>query len=387
MKWGRKNAVWLLLGLIASFLLLYKLNSLTVGLSKSEYLAMTRGLGWHGIFNSILYLPLTVIRSALALLIGTNHLFIDRLPNAIYGLLTIGLFAFVIRSWHDRRTTILTTLLFMCSPLVLHVSRIVGFDVLQLLVLPAIFSGNILLRQYPDSKLAFYLVVIVWAIICLIPGGIWLVLLNCWLKREDIIDSVKDLNTFKDKLSGFFVILLFILPTILVLLGRTNILSWIGLPSEYDSLISSLKHLALTPYYLFLRPEQQPEIWLERAPLLNIFNLVMFFIGLAYYIKHWSAGRTKQITAFFVLCVLLIGLDGLVSFAMILPLLYMIIAMGLNTISKQWFRTFPVNPLARSVGNILIISAVVLSCIYGIRSYFVAWPYNSTTKATFTIKV
>ena len=387
MKWGRKNGIWLLIAVLAGFLLFFKLNTLTAGLSHNEYDLMTRGLGAHGLINDVLYFPIRLLRTLVVLLAGTDHVFIDRTVNVIFGLIGIVLFAYIVRSWHDLRTTILTTLLFVCSPLLLHVSRLVGNDVMQLLVIPLILTGNVLLRKFPESKVIFYLVVISWAFIITIPGGIWFVLLNIWLKRDDVVESIKDLTNIADRTILLLVLLVMLSPLAWFIFGKSSVIAWLGLPTNFDNLSESIKTFALTPYYIFVQPVKAPEIWLERAPLLSVFNLTMFLFGTYYYLKRWSAGRSRQLTAFLLLAVFLIAVDGNVGLAILLPLLYIIIAAGIAYISKIWFKTFPINPLARTTGNILIIAAVAISCIYGLRSYFIAWPHNPNTKAIFKIKV
>ena len=80
---------------------------------------------------------------------------------------------------------------------------------------------------------------------------------------------------------------------------------------------------------------------------------------------------------------ILIGLGGPVGLSMLVPVLFLLAAAGLHSLLQSWLRVFPTNPIARNLGVSLVILAVAVSCTYNLRSYFVAWPHNATTQATF----
>jgi hypothetical protein len=49
----------------------------------------------------------------------------------------------------------------------------------------------------------------------------------------------------------------------------------------------------------------------------------------------------------------------------------------------SWLKTFPNNPFARYFGIGIVSLAVIISCGYNYRSYFIAWPNTTQTKQTF----
>ena len=82
----------------------------------------------------------------------------------------------------------------------------------------------------------------------------------------------------------------------------------------------------------------------------------------------------------------LVGLGGVVSLSAPIAILYLISATGITFLLKEWLSMFPINPIARILGIGLVTVAVLISAVYGIRSYFIAWPHNTVTKTTFIYK-
>src|SRR5258708_30036353 len=71
------------------WLLLYHLGSLVGGLSRSEVAAVAVPVGWHGIYRQPLNLPLNLVRSVVFFLFPDHGQLLSRLPNAIFGGLTV----------------------------------------------------------------------------------------------------------------------------------------------------------------------------------------------------------------------------------------------------------------------------------------------------------
>lgn len=92
--WLKRNRRGVLLVLLAITLLGalmgYKLSSLTYGrLSQTEMQTAETVVGWHGIYNDPLYLPIKVVRSVIFWLAPDHGAILTRLPNIIFGLMSI----------------------------------------------------------------------------------------------------------------------------------------------------------------------------------------------------------------------------------------------------------------------------------------------------------
>jgi uncharacterized membrane protein YoaK (UPF0700 family) len=77
-------------------------------------------------------------------------------------------------------------------------------------------------------------------------------------------------------------------------------------------------------------------------------------------------------------------LGGSLSLALLLPIIYFVAANGIAAMLVSWFTVFPRNPVARSIGLILITAAVLITCVFHVKRYFVAWPNASETTQAFS---
>lgn len=373
----------LALALLVGWLVLHRLASLTGGLSSSEMRASTEAVGWHGIYNNPFYLPLKLVRSVIFLSFPDHGQLLTRLPNVIFGVLGIITFGWLVRLWHGVRTAILATVLFACSAWVLHVSRLASFDVLYLWAIPTLLLPPLLQKKYPNHPFFWYASLISWGLLLYVPGLVWLIIVNLWLQRKLIASGWKQFKLQWQR-GLYFLVGLIWLPLLIINLMRPgNLLTWLGWPKHIGTLTEVLRRIAEVPAHLFFRGPVSPELWLARAPILDIFALVVCALGIYFYVRHWRAIRSRLLGSLLLVGIILVGLGGPVSLSLLIPLLYLAVATGLAYLLHEWFVVFPNNPLARGLGLGLIIAVVGLSCLYNTRAYFVAWPHTAATRSTF----
>jgi hypothetical protein len=178
------------------------------------------------------------------------------------------------------------------------------------------------------------------------------------------------------------------LPLLITSLLRPHqLILWLGAPQHFAAPLTLLKQLAGVFVHLFVRGPQYPDIWLGRVPIMDIFVLVMCVVGIYFYAIHHAAFRSRLLLSYFTVGVLLVALHGPVSINLLVPLLYIVAATGIAYLLREWLIVFPLNPFARGLGIALISLAVLMSCVYNLRAYYVAWPHNSVTKATFRYEI
>ena len=374
---------WLFLALVGlAWLMLYRLGTLPGGLSAGEMHAAVQPVGWHGIYHQPLNLPLLMIRSVVFWPAPNHGALLTRLPNVFWGGLAVTSFAWLMWLWHGARTTVLATILFASGAWTLHASRLASFDVLYLWAMPTLLLIQALGQQF-KRPVVWYGSLIAWGLMLYIPGMVWLVALSIWLQRQSISQAWQKLNLWWQRsLSVLFSIIW--LPLLLIDLSRPSQLAqWVGLPSHLASPLKLLKQLVGVFVHLLVRGPQYPDIWLTQLPILDVFCLVMFIFGGIFYVLHWQAKRSRQLGLFSAVGVVLIALNGSVGLSLLVPVLYMVAATGITYLLHEWLGIFPRNPLARSVGIGLVALAVAVSCLYNYRAYFVAWPHNTVTSATF----
>jgi hypothetical protein len=366
------------------WLLLYRLGSLTGGLSANEVRITAAPLGWHGVYRQPFYLPLKLVQSAVFVVFAHHGQTLTRLPNVVFGALAIGSFAWLVRLWHSPRIALLTGLLFATGVWTLHVSRLASYDILYLWATPSILLVNSLLQRNERRRLLWFAGVCLWGLMLYIPGMVWFVLLSVYSQRQSLQRAWHYLANWYQRALLVLAALIW-LPLLLINLMRVgNLTLWLGLPAHWGTLPGVAKHLIAVPVHLFIRGPQYPTLWLGRTPLLDIFTLVCCVLGVYFYARHWQAGRSKTLGVWAVAGFILVGIGGPVSLSLLVPLLYLAAAAGIAYLLHDWMHTFPINPVARGTGLGLISLAVALSCIYNLRAYFVAWPHNQPTKAVFS---
>jgi hypothetical protein len=380
---GRRIAWALVAAVGLGVLLLYKLGSLTPGLSPGEVAAAIMPVGWHGIYHQPLYLPLKLLRSVDFALFQDHGKFLTRLPNVFLGGLTIISFVWLIRLWHGLRIALFAGALFAASAWVLHVSRLASFDVLYLWALPTLLLVDVLLQKYSERAYVWYPSILIWGVMLYIPGMVWLLILNFFLQREYVARGWQHFGRWWQRtlyvLGGIVW-----LPLLVRAVVKTHSLgNWLGLPAHIATPFNLAKQFIAVPVHLFIRGPQYPQLWLGRAPLLDIFSLVACLIGIYFYATHWRAARSRLLGLLAIAGIILVSLGGPVSLSLLVPLLYIALAAGLTYLLREWLAVFPHNPLARGLGIGLLVLVVGLSCMYNLRAYFVAWPHNHTTQATF----
>lgn len=388
--WETNRRLLTVIGAVALMLaglLLYRLGSLNKGgLSYVEFQASATAYGWHGLFNSPLYLPLKLLRSIIYTLgVSHSHL-VTRLPNAILGGLTIGIFAWLIRIWHGNRTAILSTLIFATSAWVLHVSRLASYDVLYLMLLPALLLSVAAMQRHATKPLVFYGSILIWGSLLYIPGAIWLVALTIYWERKAIKQGWEHFKSLKQR--ALYVISgLIWLPLLVIDLSRPDVLkSWLGLSEKFSGPLTMLKNLWDVIFSLLVHGPANSSVWLYNAPIFDVFTLIMIGLGVYFYAKHWRVGRTRLLLSYFVIGAVLASLGGPVTLSVIIPLLYICVATGVAYLIHEWLQIFPINPFARTIGIGLVVLAISLSSVYNLRAYFIAWPHNTRTQTTFHYK-
>lgn len=365
------------------WLMLYRLGSLVGGLSSGEHAAAVMPVGWHGLYHNALYLPLKAVRSVDFYLFPGHGLTLTRLPNTLFGMLSIVSFSWLIWLWHGRRTALIAGLLFATSAWVLHVSRLASFDVLYLWALPTLLLMNVALQRRPDKASVVYGNILLWGLLLYIPGMVWLVVMNAYFQRKSVLKGWRQFSSWRQKLLCLLAGAIW-LPLLINNLRQPAALRlWLGLPGHLAAPLTLLKNFIGVFVHLFVRGPQYPVLWLGKAPILDIFTLAMCLTGLYFYAKHWRASRSRLLGGLFLAGAVLVALAGAVSLSLLVPLLYIVAATGITYLIQEWLQVFPLNPLARGLGLGLIALAVILACTYNLRAYFIAWPHNQVTRTVF----
>ena len=180
---------------------------------------------------------------------------------------------------------------------------------------------------------------------------------------------------------------LFLAPLLLAFTRHPSLVqTWAGLPAHFTAPGHIVRQLVHSVSFLAYRGPIDPQRWLDRLPILDIFALVMLVLGVFFYARHAWAPRTRQLVGLGLVSAAFFAIGGPVSLSLVVPLAYLIVTAGIGFLLHEWLHVFPKNVLARSVGYTILGLVVGAACIYNLRSYFVAWPHSPSTMAAYRIR-
>jgi hypothetical protein len=271
------------------------------------------------------------------------------------------------------------TLAFGASAWFLHAARLGTPDVLQFGLIILLACG-VWMKQSTKPLPAILLFVLAAAFLY-VPGMVWFITAGAiWQSKTVIRACAKRAYV---GIAGGAAVLVLLAPLVYSIAKRPGVAKGlIGFtPSSWwPSAGSVARNLLDVPSQLVWRGPNWPEHWLGRLPILDIFCLAMAFLGVYVYAKHVKLARAQLLAAIFAIGTVLVALQGFVTVSIVVPFAFILIAAGIGLLVDRWYTVFPRNPIAQTVGIGLLSVAVLASCLYGVRSYFVAWPQAPATK-------
>lgn len=366
-----------------SALLYYRLGTLLPGFAPSEAAAFQDGASMQVILNQPLNAPFTLLVYGLTFL-SEHSLLLTRLSAVAFGLITLAAFCWLVNRWFGMRTAVLGTVLFGTSALFLHTARFGGPEVLLFGILTLVACG-VWLKQ-TSNPLALLLCFLVAGALLFVPGMVWFVLAGVlWQLRT--IDRIFQRHLWMASLGGL--ITFGALAAIGWTIYKTPSLwkTYVGLPSEgWPTFSGVLNNLLDVPLALFVRlREAMPANWLGHLPILDALGIAMLLLGVFVCVKHFRLHRVGLLGVIFLLSIPLIALGGNVSIVVLLPFVYLLVAIGIDHLLVRWFAIFPRNPIAKGLGVALVSLAVIAACSYQLRHYFVAWPQSPQSKQIYVV--
>jgi hypothetical protein len=183
--------------------------------------------------------------------------------------------------------------------------------------------------------------------------------------------------------------LVLVLPMLLALIRTPSLyLDILAIRLHVDSPISLLLNFSDIIRTIFFTSIKPSALNLGNLPLLDIFGLFMFMIGVYYFERRLSLKRSKMLFGGLFMGILICSLSPLdmANIALLAPLVYVFIAAGVHETITRWLNVFPRNPLARSTGIIAIAVAVGFTSSYHLTKVFVARPGNPEIRSMYEQK-
>ncbi len=369
---------WLIAGLFFAALYLYKIGSFVPGHSRFETLDFLEINGLGPLFDSAAYLPMRGLELVMVQIDHPNATLLRLVSVLVVGGATISMYL-VLSAWHTRRIALLMSILFMTNTYVLQAGRFASHESLLFLLAPLLLLFGIWLKAKRTVNRAPLILLGVSGLLY-IPGFIWLMLgfLAAFHVR---LKLAWKFVTQKIRITAAGGALLVLSPMIVSLINN---------PAQLPTLLgfdrltnfgirSCLEALTQIPDDLFVYGPSDASIWLLRTPILDIGSAVLLVLGIYSYSRGKHTLRRRLLIALFCVGVVLVTLSTYISVAVLLPIIYIVMASGLTYLLQSWFTVFPRNPLARAIGVVVLCGLIGVIAAYHINRYFVAWPHAPQT--------
>jgi hypothetical protein len=378
-----RAGIFAVAGLIVSAAVLsFRLGSSPAHLATDERAGQSAA-SLHAIFNNPLNAPFKIIEWLGLQTFGYGATG-TRLASVVFALIAVSLFFIATLRWHGWRTAWLTTILFASSGWLLHTGRIGVPNILWFLLPLVLISFSLWLEKTKRHALALFGAALIFGLALFVPAAIWFLLVCAVLGWPAIREHFSWLSK-QEQITVGVILLVFVGVLTFSLFRSPDLLRpWLGLPHTLPSVKVALKTWVESfTLYPFIRGPQNAEIWLGRTPIFDAFTSALTLIGAWFYARHLTNHRAQILLAFIALGTILTALNGAAGMNFLVPIAYLLAATGLTFTLHKWLRVFPRNPIARLAGVALIGLAITFAASYHLTEYFVAWPHNPNTTATF----
>lgn len=370
--------------LIGYFLYFSRLGTLLPGYSAPELRTLSGSSDWHAIVHNPINAPHKIL--SLILILATHHsLLATRIVSAGFGIVFVLLFYVIVRAWCSYRVTYLATIMFATSGGLLHFARFGTGDILQMSVLALVALGLWYRKERRHRAIIGYLLVLLFVALWYVPGMIWFEILGLLPLGATIRGQLRRSRNIQ--VAGLGVMLLAAVTPLAIACAHNPglLLQALGLPTSLGALPDIGSNLYRLVADIVVYGTGNPLLWVGHAPLLSAVEVVAAAIG-AYWAYRSASIRSTFLFGSLAIGLALASLGGAVTFACLVPILYLLVALGLDRFMDTWLAVFPRNPFARYTGVGVLVVLVAFSVLYQARSYYVAWPHTPATQAVFNHK-
>lgn len=367
------------------FIFIWRLGSLTPGISQAESTGWSSSQSLHAIVHYPVNAPFRLAQHSLSAL-DLNSWFYMRLPAAVIGIVLVFCFYRLSVGLFGRLVGSLGTILFASLPLLVISARQATPEIM-------FFSPLILMTLYawlqkPKTRtaLAWISLLIVAGLLIYTPGLIWVVAGGFILARQRIILVLAE-TPKKAVAIGMVCFLALAAPLIVASVFNIDVIKQVALvPSNLTSIIEVLKNIGWMAAALIAKAPAGQSLLVGRLPLLDVLLVALLAFGA---VAMYRAARSKaySLGALIIFAILAAGLNNnLALLALGLPAAAVLISTGLRFLYVEWRSVFPSNPIPKSLAILLMTALVVAQLTYGLRYSLAAWPQSPQTRQVYVLK-
>lgn len=361
----------------------FQLKSLTNGYTQQESIYISSLTTAKSTLSTMTYLPMRVV--GFLTIKVTDNPTNTRFISAALGMISVLGMYLLLSKWHSRRVSILTTFMYSSSVWMLITARN-SLPSISLALSPWLIYLYLKLDQDKRRNLILTVLVIALGLSLYLPGFLLACIVLAIWQRKKLSLLIKRTNNLYI-LALFVVFMVVIAPLVYIsILHPEELALLIGKPIGNLTPAVYINNLYDIIFGLSWNSTRIKQLAAGKLALLDLFSLTMLLSGIIIAIKKRKQDKLLFSVIAFVLGILLCAIGGIIGLAIVIPFVYILIAVGISWLLQQWLSVFPRNPVAQNIGIGLAILVAVISIGFNYYRYFVAWPHMTTTVTVYNNK-
>lgn len=295
-------------------------------------------------------------------------IFTIKLPSIVLSMIGAIAIFFLLKRWFKSNIAILSMLIMVATGQFIYIAQYASPHILYVVYSSLILLSSSLILQNAKPRVA-------WKILLTASVGLSLytphfIYINLVLLIVALIHPLTRLHLFKKSETYNWVIALSIFSIVISPLAY--------IVSQAPELLSSLiDHQMLISSDLVesLKALQLSYFWTEPvivnnqiAPLLDFSSIFLAILGILVLFRQAHLARTYMIVAWGALTIPILLTDPSLTIITIVPL-FILLALGIETLLGEWYKIFPLNPYARVTGLIFSITLIGVMALSGIDRF------------------
>lgn len=373
-------------------LFVWRLGSLTSGISPVEASARVSSSNLHSIINNPVNAPQKLIQLLFHRL-SPGSIYLLRLASVIWAGIFVVSFYHLANRWFGRVVGALGTLLFASTPWFILGARSASPMIMLLMPLAVAACYVWAVKNKNHVKMATIALAAVVSVSIYVPGTLWFIAAAIYFTRKQLKAFIARNNTSTRILCSIIIL------AILAPLIRASVLNWeiikplLLIPATFIGIYGFMKAFAWSSLAIVWRTRSHTDVSVGRWPMLGVVQSILLIFGaVAMFTQALAVGYMLLI--FIVICIFAAAINSpavisngyLPIIFMALPAISMFVAAGLRYLYIEWRTIFPRNPLPRVLAICLMVVLVSMQVFFGMRYALVAWPHTTDTLRLYMLK-
>ena len=352
------------------------------GLTQAEIdtLSATNSLGFNLDSLATPNLPFHLLQLAFFKLFGVSILTI-KAPAIVFSVTSSLAIFFLLRRWFKPSIAILSLLIMTTTAQFLFIGQSATASVLYVAYTALILLFATLVLQRAQASQLWRIGLALTVSASLFTPYFWYINLGLLIiallhphPRHYLIAK-----KHRNKWLLAIVILLVMISVMIFLCLRSSALlhNLAGLSSFHLDILANLK----TIYYMYFRVETSV-VSGQITPIMDWSALFLIILGLAKSFSKGYSARAFMVWTWLLLSVALVILQPQLAPVVLVPL-FILLAVGIETLLGDWYKLFPRNPYARGTGLLLISALISVMVIGGAVRYIDGYRYYPAAVSQF----